>query len=142
MNAEETEAKLEILLVDTAAGPELGCISPACIIIQSVHVTVTNVNNREHTKRVNAMFDFSRLPGNMCFSICQQTILSAIYALLHRDKLIEKTDSDRGRVKSNRRSCKGNDTGSGLYRMHGCIMAILPFRRCFMKLWSTKASKG
>ena len=110
MNAEETEAKLEILLVDTVAGPGLGCISPACIIIQNVHVTVTNVNNREHTKRVNAMFDLSRLPGNMCFSICQQTILSAIYALLHRDKLIEKTDSDRGRVKSNRRSCKGNDT--------------------------------
>ena len=136
------EAKLEILLVDTVAGPGLGCISPACIIIQSVHVTVTNENNREYTKRVNAMFDLSRLPGNMCFSICQQTILSAIYALLHRDKLIEKTDSDRGRVKSNRRSCKGNDTGCGLYRMHGCIMAILPFRRCFMKLWSTKASKG
>ena len=114
LNAEETEAKLEMLLVYAVAGPGLGGISPACIIIQSVHITVTNVSNREHTKRVNAMFDLSRLPGNMCFSICQHTISSAIRALLHRDKLMEKTDSDRGRVKSNRRICKGNDdTGCG-----------------------------
>ena len=27
------ESKLEILLVDTVAGPGLGCISPACIIM-------------------------------------------------------------------------------------------------------------
>ena len=113
LNAEETEAKLEILLVDAVAGPGSGCISPACIIIQNVHITVANVNNREHTKRVNAMFDLSRLPGNMCFNICQHTISSAIRALLHRDKLMEKTDSGRGRVKSNRRICKGNDTGCG-----------------------------
>ena len=68
----------------------------------------------------------------------------AIRALLHRDKLIlvEKTDSDRGRVKSYKRICKGNDTGCGLYRLHGCIMAILPLRRCFIKLWPAKASTG
>ena len=35
------EAKLEILLVDIVALPELGCISPACIKIQCVHITVT-----------------------------------------------------------------------------------------------------
>ena len=57
LNAEETEAKLEILLIDTVAGPGLECISPAYIIIQSVHITVTNAKNREHTTRVNAMFD-------------------------------------------------------------------------------------
>ena len=34
-------------------------------------------------------------------------------------KLKEKTESDRERVKSNRRICKGNDTGCGLYRKHG-----------------------
>ena len=56
----------------------------------------------------------SRLPGKTCFSICQHTISSALCALLHRDKQIEKTDSDPGRVKINRRNCKGNDTGCGL----------------------------
>ena len=121
------EAKPEILLVDAVAGPVLVCISRACTIIQSVHITVTYLNNREHTKRVNAMFDLSCLPGNMCFSSCQHTISSAIRALSHRDKLIEKTDSDCGRVKSKKRTYKGNDTGCGLYQMHGCIMANLPF---------------
>ena len=67
------------------------------------------------------------LPCNICFSICQQTISGVICALLHGDKLIEKTDSDCGRVKSNGRICKGNDTGCGLYQMNGCIIAILPF---------------
>ena len=57
--------------------------------------------------------------------LCQHTISSVIRALLHRDKLIEKTDLDRGRVNSNKRICKGNDTGCGLYRMLGCIMAML-----------------
>ena len=74
---------------------------------------------------MDARLDLSRLPGNICFSICQHTILSALCALLHRDKQIEKPDSDRGRVKSNRRNCKGNDTRCWLYRMHNCIMVIL-----------------
>ena len=52
-----------------------------------------------------------------------------------------REDSDRGRVKSNRRNCKGNDARFGLYRMHDCIRAVLSFRRCFMKLWSAKAIK-